>query len=77
MSYFILSDAQFNIVNREYESVTYYLLLTPFNALIVGPKNSGKTRYLVNLLSNEFRFKFDYIILLCKKRFGKTFYEKY
>ena len=37
----------------------------PFNTLIVGLTNPGKTRYLVNLLSNEFRFKFDYIILLC------------
>ena len=37
----------------------------PFNALILGPTNSGKTRYLVDILSNEFRGKFDYVILLC------------
>ena len=37
----------------------------PFNALIVGPTNSGKTKYLVDILSNEFRGKFDYVILLC------------
>jgi hypothetical protein len=37
----------------------------PFNALIVGPTNSGKTQFLVDKLSNEFRGKFDYVILLC------------
>jgi len=37
----------------------------PFNALIVGPRNSGKTKYLVEILSNEFRGKFNYVILLC------------
>lgn len=37
----------------------------PFNALIVGPTNCGKTRYLVNLLYGPFRGKFDYIVLVC------------
>ena len=37
----------------------------PFNALTVGPTNSGKTKYLVEILSNEFNGKFDYVILLC------------
>ena len=36
----------------------------PFNALIVGPTNSGKTQYLLNLLRGPFRGKFDYILLL-------------
>ena len=31
----------------------------PFNALIVGPTNSGKTQYL----RGPFREKFDYIVL--------------
>lgn len=39
--------------------------ILPLNALIVGPTNSGKTRYLVRSLSQEFREKFDYVILLC------------
>ena len=36
----------------------------PFNALIVGPTNSGKTQYLLNQLRGPFRGKFDYIVLL-------------
>ena len=37
----------------------------PFNALIVGPTNSGKTQYLLSQLRGPFRGKFDYIVLLC------------
>ena len=36
----------------------------PFNALIVGPTNSGKTQFLVNQLCGPFRGKFDYIVLV-------------
>ena len=52
----------------------------PFNALIVGPNNSGKTQFLVNQLCGPFRGKFDYIVLVCPTfahnktlyRFGKN-----
>ncbi len=37
----------------------------PFNALIVGPTASGKSRYLVDQLRGPFKGKFDYIVLLC------------
>jgi len=37
----------------------------PFNALIVGPTNSGKTQFFVNQLFGAFRGKFDYIVLIC------------
>ena len=33
--------------------------IIPFNALIVGPTNSGKTQFLVNQLCGTFRGKFD------------------
>ena len=37
----------------------------PFNALIVGPTNSGKSRFVVEQLYGPLRFKFDYIVLIC------------
>jgi len=37
----------------------------PFNFLIVGPTNSGKSRFVVDQIYSTFRFKFDYIILIC------------
>ena len=33
----------------------------PFNALVVGPTNSGKSRFVVDQLWG----KFDYIVLIC------------
>ena len=35
------------------------------NMLIVGMTACGKTHYLVNLLQNELRYKYDQIFLLC------------
>ena len=37
----------------------------PFSALIVGPTNSGKSRFVVDQLYGPFRFKFDKIVLIC------------
>ena len=45
-----------------------------FNATIVGPMSSGKTKYLVDLLSNKFTGKYDCIILLCPTyTFNRTY----
>lgn len=46
----------------------------PFDALIVGPTNSGKMQYLINQLHGPFRGKFDYIVLICSTfAHNKTF----
>lgn len=37
----------------------------PFNALIVGPTNSGTTQYLINQMRCPFWGKSDYIVLIC------------
>ena len=47
----------------------------PFNALIVGPTNSGKTQYLLNQLRGPFRGRFDYIVLFCPTFFKNTTYD--
>jgi len=48
----------------------------PFNALIVGPTNSGKSRFVVDQIYGPFPFKFDYIVLICPTfAHNKTYYR--
>jgi len=37
----------------------------PFNAIIVGLTNSGKSSFVVDQLYSSFRSNFDYIVLIC------------
>ena len=37
----------------------------PFNALIVGPTNSGKLRFVADQIYGPFCGKFDYVVLIC------------
>ena len=37
----------------------------PFNCIINGPTNCGKTRYLIDQLRGPFRKVFEYIVLIC------------
>lgn len=37
----------------------------PFNCIITGPTNCGKTKYLIDQLRESFRYVFDYIVLIC------------
>ena len=48
----------------------------PFNALIVGPTNFGKTQFLVNQLCGPFNGKFDFIVLICPTfAYNRTLYR--
>ena len=37
----------------------------PFNALVVGPTISGKSRFVADQIYGPFRGKFDYVVLIC------------
>src|SRR5437762_11998706 len=43
----------------------FMLPTSPSCALIAGPTSCGKTRFVLNLLENQYRGVFDYIILIC------------
>ena len=48
----------------------------PFNALIVGPTNSGKSKYVVDQIYGPFRGKFEYIVFICPTfAYNKTYHR--
>ena len=53
---------------------------TPFNMIIVGMTNCGKTYYLLEMIENDYFRHFDYIFLICptfnwNKTYQKWFYK--
>ena len=50
-----------NLCNTKYMNLDNI----PFNALIVGPTNLGKTRFVVEHLRGPFHGKFNFIVLIC------------
>ena len=63
----------FKVFNTNY--VVCYMK-TPFNFLVVGMTASGKTKYLLDTLENDYKNHLDYIVLICPTfDFNKTYHE--
>jgi len=52
------------------------LLNKPHNMLISGVTNCGKTHFVLDLLENEYRHKFDNIVIFCPTYFFNTTYDR-
>ncbi|CAH3163178.1 unnamed protein product, partial [Porites lobata] len=48
-----------------------------FDALTVGPTNSGNTQFLVNIRRGPFRCKFDYMVLICPSFVHNKTYDRF
>lgn len=47
----------------------------PFNCIITGPTNCGKTRFLIEQLRGPFKKVFEYIVLICPTyAYNKTYH---
>jgi hypothetical protein len=52
------------------------LIYEPHNMLICGVTNCGKTHFILDLIENYYRYKFDYILILCPTYFFNETYER-
>ena len=49
---------------------------TPFNMLISGITNCGKTHYVLDILEKHYKIKFDYIVIYCPTLLVNNTYDK-
>ena len=66
---YLITDAQLNIQNGTYISAVYQIakmfMKEPHTALFVAPTGVGKMHLALNLLKNENRNHFDFIVIIC------------
>src|SRR5574338_387586 len=48
----------------------------PFNMLISGMTNSGKTHFLLDLIEKDYKNKFDYIFIVCPTFYYNKTYNR-
>ena len=49
----------------------------PFNMLVTGASDCGKTYYIMNLLEKEFKNKFHHVVILCPTiEYNRTYQER-
>ena len=48
----------------------------PFNMIITGPTNCGKTEYLMSLLTGPYFRKFEYVVFICPTFLRNKAYDK-
>ena len=48
----------------------------PFNMIITGPTNCGKTEYIMRLLTGQYLRKFDHVVFICPTFLNNKTYDK-
>ena len=48
----------------------------PFNMIITGPTNCGKTEYIMRLLTGPYLRKFEYVVFICPTFLNNKTYDK-
>jgi len=53
-------------------------LKEPFNMIISGITNCGKTKYVLDLIEFEYRHYYDYIVIICPTYlWNKTYHRRW